>query len=157
MCHRLLQWYDWFTFHQVGVTQEGGGDNVIEFQTCAGTPVTLTDTSSLVDGHSYVLFLKVRLGTNHTHSNCFFVLSRIRLVKATLCETVYSAIFYGLCKCLQMAKKFTTAGKSKLVLFCFTRWLMVRVWPLSSRRLRLLLTALRHRQDMCGTVASTPQ
>lgn len=81
------------------MTQEGGGDNVIEFQTCAGTSVTLTDTSSLVDGHSYVLLLKVRLQTNHTLSNCY-VVQRITL------------FFYGLCKCLQMANKFTTVGKS---------------------------------------------
>ena len=45
---------------QVGVAQEGGGDNVIKFQTCRGSSATLTDTSHLVDGHSYVVLLKVK-------------------------------------------------------------------------------------------------
>ena len=51
-------------FVQVGVAQEGGGDNVIEFQTCQGSSATLTDTSHLVDGHSYVVLLKVKRLTN---------------------------------------------------------------------------------------------
>lgn len=101
------------------MTQEGGGDNVIEFQTCAGTSVTLTDTSSLVDGHSYVLLLKVRLETNHTHSDCFYFLSRTSTscqthIYVVLCITLFLFyfIFYCLCKYLQMANKFTTVCKS---------------------------------------------
>ncbi|XP_070204014.1 uncharacterized protein [Littorina saxatilis] len=44
---------------EVGVTNEGGGDNVIEFGACEGSSTTLTDTSLLVDGHAYVVLLKV--------------------------------------------------------------------------------------------------
>ena len=43
----------------MGVANQGGGDNVIEFQACQGTSTTLTDTHDLVDGHSYVVLLKV--------------------------------------------------------------------------------------------------
>ena len=50
-------------FLQVGVAQEQGGDNVIDFQSCdQGTQSFTFDNSSLLlDGHSYVVLLKVRL------------------------------------------------------------------------------------------------
>ena len=48
-------------FLQVGVAQEQGGDNVIDFQSCdQGTQSFTFDNSSLLlDGHSYVTLLKV--------------------------------------------------------------------------------------------------
>ena len=46
--------------HQVGVAQEGGGANVVDFQPGEGTSAVLSDTLRLTDGHSYVVLLKVR-------------------------------------------------------------------------------------------------
>ena len=48
----------------MGVASQGGGHNVIEFQACQGTSTTLTDTHDLVDGHSYVVLLKVIQSTS---------------------------------------------------------------------------------------------
>ena len=62
------------------MTHEGGGDNVVEFKACGGTSVTLTDTSSLLDGHSYVVLLKVRFEISNTHLNYFLAFARAILV-----------------------------------------------------------------------------
>ncbi|XP_076453311.1 uncharacterized protein LOC143288575 [Babylonia areolata] len=61
---------------EVGVAQRGGGDNVVDFQTCQGTSVILTDTSALVDGHAYVVLLKVtnKAGLTTVRSSAPFVI-----------------------------------------------------------------------------------
>jgi hypothetical protein len=44
------------------VAEEGSGELVVEFETCKGTSFTLTDTATLLDGHAYIILLKVRDG-----------------------------------------------------------------------------------------------
>ncbi|KAK7483107.1 hypothetical protein BaRGS_00025675, partial [Batillaria attramentaria] len=51
---------------QVAVSTEGGTGDVIPFEYCHGNEAEITDTSQLVDGHSYVVLLKVVNGAGHT-------------------------------------------------------------------------------------------
>ena len=43
------------------MAEKGGGQNVIDFTVCDKMSITLTNTTSLLDGHAYVALVKVKL------------------------------------------------------------------------------------------------